>query len=1284
MVSSKRSPSNRRKSIAVINDQNKPAFIQRNKRRAHSVAPGELSPLAKARRLLVPRKSILKTAINLPSQNAEQSSILPSQSNSTLGGDATQSMDLTREFTTNIHDNTSRKSLGRRVSFARTAKVRLFEIQGDHTSSTNASGSPQSSPQSSPQQQPNEEQYVNQPPTLSNENAYPGADARNRRRSSGRYSMAGSEDMDLTQIGPHIVSDELNFEEDNFDFNTDDDSHMMDEDGDAMDITRALDANIIRRRTLSMGGVNAQANRPPLAELAHSVAASNNNELSVGSVDMSQDMSRDDSNVSGGDDTQSIPMEFTVPITQGLRQPAHQDPAWLALRAVTHSGDVPYDPPPMSEDEDATPLAAHAPGDDMNLDDAMQRLMRARDSLPMAQSIPPGTQNEDSFTSSEGSFMVADGFRGEETINLSKIIGRGSLAGFSARPSLAYDSTMEITSGYGHIQAINGLPVESTPTHGRIPPQPAPAQEIARLPVFQPPSVPATLPIDPPSGQPESIHAAPAPVFAPPPKVPASASKFKPKPTSPVKPKPTFTAAFAPPAGRPSPKKHQPPATNAIVGSSTNARAPAKRALDETPEEDHEEGPSTRRVALDSNDKPKPAPLPTSRASAKPHLGSAIRRPSGYFARRQSVGAALQGGANEAISRPDQTTQGPRPPSPKSSGKGKARASLGSAAAADAWKRFDRNAASEMPTRPRDEHPPEQDPNSANDPTSVTIVPISALPPASPVRDPPPATPGAPNDLEGLSTADGFGEDDYEESMELDEEIPVRQPDDQARLRASTAATELWAEGVQGDGHPDDNLPSISIAEFFQLTGIKFMEELTAPRRSMSQPGRPERQTADIPLAEYAIATTVDLPQLSLYTRVASDLDAWMKKSKVVMQETEEEAAKVVPELFAEYLSADEEGKDQLRHQLNLIRTNVREMAKGEWYNWKLQWIEGLKEIASSGLEDLQADARVLGQITSRAEEMLPSLEQEYEKIMAELEQEQAEVDEILASDQGYLNELKASIAEQEVEVDALRAELSENKQQLARLQERYAETQKEQRESESAISTAKRLLHVQESSTLSEIMRLKDELEAMEDLHMFHATKVSHNLFEYVYASRYQISIPCNNHLPIISQIELKKLNTAKLKFKDKYPHLSDFFLRTAKDMLLQTQKDWTVVHYLSDYWSSCTQIRSQLDLLSIKYPVTVEIPTSTDSAGFTAKAQLLYPSLKAKVFVSFTFIPEIFASWPKAIKQLPCNVEVVYGAVQGEKIYEAVVSRLSETSAEDNHACLLDACIGAQDVYH
>ena len=50
---SRRDSPNRRRSIAVP-DQNKPAFIARSKRRAHSIVAGDrLSPLARARRSLV-------------------------------------------------------------------------------------------------------------------------------------------------------------------------------------------------------------------------------------------------------------------------------------------------------------------------------------------------------------------------------------------------------------------------------------------------------------------------------------------------------------------------------------------------------------------------------------------------------------------------------------------------------------------------------------------------------------------------------------------------------------------------------------------------------------------------------------------------------------------------------------------------------------------------------------------------------------------------------------------------------------------------------------------------------------------------------------------------------------------------------------------------------------------------------------------------------------------------------------------------------------------------------
>ncbi|KAJ8517055.1 hypothetical protein ONZ45_g5726 [Pleurotus djamor] len=1250
MVSSKHSPNARRKSIAVVGDQNKPAFIQRSKRRAYSIAPGELSPLAKARRSLVPRKSILKSSVAIP-QNGSQSSLPSSQSTSLIDENATQSMDLTRDFTTNnIYDNTSRKSLGRRVSFARTAKVRIFEKAGDNTASTNATDSPQSSPESSPQASHHESHP--DPPALANENDYPGA--RSRRRSSVRYSMAGSEDMDLTSIGPRITDDSFNFEDDNFDFNTDDDTHFMgeDDDNDNMDVTQALDANLIRRRTLSIGG---PSNRPPLAELANIPRPDPPSlQLKQDAADLSADTSQDMdmSGITDLDDTQSAPMEFTVPITQGLRTPAHQDPAWLALRAVTHSGDTPFEQP--QEDEGTGPLTFSSPNrggnhsfdNDMDLDDALGRLMQARESLPNAQSIPQrGPQDiDDTFTSSEGSLV--EGFYGEETVNISKIIGRASLGGFSARPSLAFDTTMEATSLYGNIHAVNGIPVESTPTVNHTLPPNETTEPPPRPPVFQRPteSVNAEATSSTSANLPLSSS-----VFTPkPPSTSPSKTKAGPRPSSPSKPKPTFTAAFAPPTSKTSPKKPRPSTTDTTRGS--------KRSRD-TQEQDLQ-NPSTRRVALSSNDGSGPQSVPVDgsnssnqASSSKPRISSTLRRPSGYFSRRQSMSSGVLG--------PQATSQIPDPsganPSPKKIGK--ARASVGSASS-DAWMRFDK---SEIPQTLKGKEKQLEPPHGQD----------LEQPPVEPMYQP---------------------DREDEQSMELDADDPGqpldREPSSLPQPNAKLASTEQWVNGIiPQDGPPDEDTPSISIAEFFQISGIKFMEELTAPRRSMSQPGRPERQAADIPLAEYAIATAIDLPQLSLYTRVANDLDAWMKKSKVDMQEMEEEAAKAMPELFSEYLAADEEGKDQLRHHLNLIRTNVRELAKAEWYNWKLQWIDGLNEIATQRLEDLRSDAQAIEGITGRAEEILPTLQKQYAEVMAELEKEQAEVEEILESDQDYLNELKASIAEQDVEVEALRAELAESNAQLAQLKERLSEIEDESRQSEAAIASAKRLLHVQESSTLDEVMRLKDELEAMEDLHKFHASRVSPDVFEYTYASRYNITIPCNNYRPIVSQISIsKREDKAKPRSKDTQPLLSDHFMLTAKDQLLRNHQDWTlrkIVHCLADYWTSCTQIRSQLDLLAIKYPLTIEIPSPTTPASFIAKAQLMFPSAKAKAFVRFTFSPDTFASWPMSISHLPCDVKVAYGSVQQELIRETIVTRLSEASAEENHACLLDACIGAQEVY-
>lgn len=107
------------------------------------------------------------------------------------------------------------------------------------------------------------------------------------------------------------------------------------------------------------------------------------------------------------------------------------------------------------------------------------------------------------------------------------------------------------------------------------------------------------------------------------------------------------------------------------------------------------------------------------------------------------------------------------------------------------------------------------------------------------------------------------------------------------------------------------------------MTAIKFMDELTAPRRSIhpsQQPARQPRDPAEITLTEYAIAMSIDVPQLVLYSRVSQDLQAWMEKSKEDFAQAEEEAAKMTPELFTEYSRADEEGQAELQVRLGFSK----------------------------------------------------------------------------------------------------------------------------------------------------------------------------------------------------------------------------------------------------------------------------------------------------------------------------------------------------------------------------
>ena len=851
----------RRKSIAVPSDQNKSVTGTR-RRRAHSIAPGErLSPLSQARRSLVclslpdniryliiyqaPRKSILKASINF-----------------NIGGDdledGVESGELTKDFQTDIRDNTTQRTIfARRVSFAETAHVRLFK-DNNNTNST-------ASPQSSPGQEPMPSNEVN------DENVYPGASP-SRRRSYMRRSVAFSDngeesmdmDMDDTALGPaaFLIA---NGDPANVDDAYDNEDEEYEGDDDDMEMTEAISRNIIRKRSLSLG----VRPRHPLSNARDSI-----NPPDIQNPSSEPDQSyMEDSTTS----TSTSTVEYTIPL---VKPPAPPTDAWLALRSVTHSGDTPYEAPASDEDDDG------AQG--MELRDAEQRLLAVRQSqdLERRASDESGDHGEeDSFSSTNDSFQ--DGDDGNHTVNVTGLMNRASLDAVTDA-----NSTMELTGDYGEGIVHQAGRLSIAP----IQHQPPEHEKSARQTVFSTPSQRS-----PSKGYKSPARPLPHATVPKPFNFSLTPQRHPHKPTSPSKmqttkiPTPVFSVGRT---ARTSPKKRPAPDENLEETECRNSPAKKVAVSGKWPDTSTPHAvPATKPSPASAPKSPshnKKTPLAHQAPSDASRPAVSVRRPSGYFAQRKSLGAGALV--------PPQNGSGMRR-SPKKAG----RMSVGHG---DTHVQFDVDAEKEKI----------QQEKLARDQESR----LSLAPPVA-QRGP-----------------------------------LVTEPDDMERDAGNPAVQ--WREDVQEQSFTEDG-PPISIEQFFNMTGIRFMDEITAPRRSTIHGSalRPRRHSSpsstsetDIALAEYVVAMSVDVPQLELYTYVSRDLEAWIERSKGIFREAEGEAEKATPELFREFIDAGEDGQAELLHQLKLIKANTHASAKSEWYDWKFQWVEQLYGKAERGFVDLE------------------------------------------------------------------------------------------------------------------------------------------------------------------------------------------------------------------------------------------------------------------------------------------------------------------------------------------
>ncbi|KAI9462336.1 Spc7 kinetochore protein-domain-containing protein [Lactarius psammicola] len=1036
-------------------------------------------------------------------------------------------MDFTRDIKSPIKEYAARKSLGRRVSFASHAQVRVFEKdqnRGD-TSPSSAVAGPSSQTGA----------------LVNDENNYPGASSTARRRSSlRRRSVAFSEngeasmDMDSDLESSPLPANFLT-----------EGSFLQDEG--SCDVSGNWDEEV----DMDLTTANIPASRARKSSLGLSSLPHPGEDTALDDDPCSEDVTQGSTGDLSG--VQNVPTEFTVPLNKSLRNPEPPSAEWLALRAMTHAGeDSPYEPPPSDMDEDESfnrGDEADLGEGDMDLTEAETRLRRMRESLGLTN-VP----QEDSFTSSEGSsFDAAD----NQTVNLTSAWRRESLVTDSS--SVMDLTSVQGTSGENSADeaVIRALPhafdvEEPAEQSGQQDPR---ARALPSEPTPTTPANVTDLPRHTADPRPPPVFSKPSPVFSALKNLPPSLSK----PKSPASPRKAGTAAFALPVTRPQPKKQ---ALTASVDDEVSSRLEDQENSVRGSTE-HNPPKATSTSGLSKS-------VSTSSVVRRSSAGG-LRRPSGYFAQRRSLV-------------PSDVLNMPRPLSPRK------QVAVSVAESSGIDQDLESNSRENVEPSPSLQHLPVPVEHATK---GASMSEPSNLP--SPIPSPLPM--------------------DREPTPES--EPPAMHP---IEVLTHADAAEEWRNNVRTSSLvEEDEGPPISIEQFFSVTGIRFLDELAAPRRStvhqlQSTQHQASPQRAGTTLADYVVAMAIDAPQLELYSHVAADLRRWIEHSKEIYRQAEEEAVKVTPMLFREYTMADEQTQGELLQQLKLIKANNHATARSQWYDWRLQWVEQLYDVANQGFAELEQDAGILESVIQQAENLLPSLREEHAQVIKELEQEESIAAEIANCDQEYLSELKATLAEQG-------------------------------------------------NSTQTEALRLKEELASLEALHLWHTTRVQPDQFEFVYASRFHVSVPCVGFKPLKNQIRITKTKDMPLRVKDQFPRFTDLMIQVAQQRFVSLPNPGIkqIVQGLGDFWSGCAQLRTHFTFLSIKYPVSVEPQSPRDDGrhqGLIATATVLLPSVRAKLFVSFVLDIDTFWGWPTSIGGVDCRIKKAYGPeVDIEKIRTAVL---------------------------
>ena len=81
-----------------------------------------------------------------------------------------------------------------------------------------------------------------------------------------------------------------------------------------------------------------------------------------------------------------------------------------------------------------------------------------------------------------------------------------------------------------------------------------------------------------------------------------------------------------------------------------------------------------------------------------------------------------------------------------------------------------------------------------------------------------------------------------------------------------------------------------------------------------------------------------------------------------------------------------------------------------------------------------------------------------------------------------------------------------------------------------------------------------------LEELHLWHTTRLSSDLYEFVYAARFRVRVPATAFEPRLTEVSIVRTAEMPLKFKDQFPVLTDLAIALAQQHIASAPRKMNI----------------------------------------------------------------------------------------------------------------------------